>query len=219
MSFDWDPFVDLHTPAGNTEMSPLLVMFHGYGADEKDLMPVASQLPPQFTVASIRAPFEQGPGYTWFPLVNDPAFDFDVVKAVVDRLIVWLEEMKEKQDTIVLLGFSMGMAIATSLMRRRPDLITAVVGLSGFALDAALDPAQNYFDDSSLKHLKLPLFWGRDQQDPVITEDKVEYTNQWARSHIQLTKINYAGMGHGIAPQEISHVGEFLNAEVFGARL
>lgn len=219
MNLDWDPYVDVHTPAGNTEMSPLLVLLHGYGADEKDLLPVAAALPPQFTVASIRAPFEQGPGYTWFPLVSDPAFDFDVVRQVVDRLSEWLEEMKAKHGTVVLLGFSMGMAVATSLMRRRPDLITAVVGLSGFAIDAALDPEQAYFDDAVLKQHQLPLFWGRDQQDPVITEDKVEYTNQWARGHSKLTKINYAGMGHGISAQEISHVGEFLNAEALGARL
>lgn len=219
MSLDWDPYVDLHTPAGNTDMSPLLVMFHGFGADERDLMPVATQLPPQFTVASVRAPFEQGPGYTWFPLVSDPAFDFELVRQVVDRLIVWLEEMKAKQDTIVLLGFSMGMAVATSIMRRRPDLVTAVVGLSGFAMDAGLDPEGGYFDDEALKGKKLPLFWGRDQQDPVITEDKIEYTNHWARAHSKLTKINYAGIGHGIGPQELSHVGEFLSAEVFGARI
>ncbi|MDR2254976.1 MAG: phospholipase [Arthrobacter sp.] len=218
MSFDWDPSVDIETREGNTDLSPLLVLFHGYGADEKDLLPVADLLPAQFTVASVRAPFRQGPGYTWFPLVADPAFDFSIVRNVVGRLEEWLEEMKTKHDTIVLLGFSMGMAVATSLLRRRPDLITAVVGCSGFALDAALDPAQDFFDDAALTRHKVPLFWGRDPQDPVITEDKVEYTNHWARSHTKLTKVNYAGIGHGIGPQEISHIGEFLDAEALGAR-
>ena len=217
MTFSWDPFVETVTPPGNTDMSPLLVMFHGYGADERDLPPGAAQLPPQFTVTSTRAPFQQGSGYTWFPLVADPAFDFQIVENVVDRLVEWLEEMKRKHDTIVLFGFSMGMAVATSLLRRRPDLITAVVGCSGFALDSALDPSGEYFDDKALKHHKKPMFWGRDPQDPVITEDKVEYTNTWARSHTHVTKVNYAGIGHGIGAQEINHIGEFLDSAVFGA--
>ncbi len=219
MSLDWDPYAIIDTRDGNTDASPLLVLLHGYGADERDLLPVAAQLPAQFTVASVRAPFQMGPGYTWFPLVADPAFDFSIVRDVVERLEDWLEEMKTKHQTIVLLGFSMGMAVATSLLRRRPDLVTAVVGCSGFALDAALDPGQDFFDDAALKHHKVPMFWGRDPQDPVITEDKVEYTNHWARAHTKLTKVNYAGIGHGIGAQEISHIGEFLDAEVFGARL
>ncbi len=60
----------------------------------------------------------------------------------------------------------------------------------------------------------MPLFWGRDQQDPVITPDKIEYTMGWVRRHVKLTKVLYTGMWHGINQQEIGHVSEFLTHEV-----
>ncbi|MCP6183142.1 hypothetical protein NL435_27710, partial [Klebsiella pneumoniae] len=55
------------------------------------------------------------------------------------------------------------------------------------------------------------VFWGRDQADPVITQDKVEYTHAWMNEHVDLTKVLYAGIGHGIGPQELRHVGEYLD--------
>ncbi len=51
------------------------------------------------------------------------------------------------------------------------------------------------------------MFWGRDQQDPVITPDKIEFTMGWVRKHVKLTKVLYTGMWHGINQQEIGHVG------------
>ena len=218
MSMDWTPHVVIAHARQEIEESPLLVLLHGFGADEADLLPVATHLPPQFEIASIRVPFEQGPGRAWFPLQQEAAFDFATVEAVVDRLADWLQERREHHDKIVLLGFSQGMAVATSLLRRRPELVDAIVGCSGFAFDVALD-TRRFFDDDGAGRRRVPMFWGRDPQDPVIDEEKVEYTNAWARSNTKLMKVNYAGIGHGIGAQEISHIGEFLDAEVLGARI
>ena len=35
---------------------PLLVLLHGYGANEQDLLSLADMLPAEFVVASVRAP-------------------------------------------------------------------------------------------------------------------------------------------------------------------
>ena len=104
--------------------------------------------------------------------------------------------------------------MATTLLRQRPADFAAVVGLSGFVVDAGGDPC---FRDAELDG-HVPLFWGRDQQDPVITQDKIEYTMGWVRKHVKLTKVLYTGMWHGINQQEIGHVSEFLTHEVLNSR-
>jgi phospholipase/carboxylesterase len=58
------------------------------------------------------------------------------------------------------------------------------------------------------------MFWGRDQADPVITPDKVEYTMGWVRDHVDLTKVTYPGIAHSISGPEIGHVKEFLELAV-----
>jgi phospholipase/carboxylesterase len=223
MSETWEPSAVINTPAGvDEDSSPLLVLLHGFGADENDLLPVAEQLPQDFTVVSVRAPLSAGHGYAWFPFADDPAFTFDAVRNVVDVLVDRLEERRHNHSKIVLLGFSQGMAVATSIYRRRPDLVDAVVGCSGFAFDPALDPEGTYFEDedrNGLGDVRKPMFWGRDPKDPVIKDEHVEYTNAWARGNTKLTKVNYEGIGHGIGAQEIRHIAEFLDHEVLGVQI
>ena len=193
---------------------PLLVLLHGYGANEQDLLSLADMLPGEFAVASLRAPIVSGPGYTWFPLTASIDYTLDAVKDAAAYVQDWIDSVKGNHPSVTLLGFSMGMAMATTLLRQRPADFAAVVGLSGFVVDAGPDPS---FRDAELDGT-LPMFWGRDQQDPVITPDKVEYTMGWVRKHVKLTKVLYAGMWHGINQQEIGHVSEFLTHVVLNGK-
>jgi len=195
---------------GERAGKPLLVLLHGYGSNEADLFSLAGMLPGEFVVASLRAPIPMGPGFTWFPLTASIDYSLDAVKVAADYALGWLDTVKDGHPSVTLLGFSMGMAMATSMLRRRPADFAAVVGLSGFAVDAGADAD---FRDAELDG-SVPLFWGRDQQDPVITPDKIEFTMGWVRKHTDLTKVLYTGMWHGINQQEIGHVGEFLTHKV-----
>ena len=198
---------------GERAGKPLLVLLHGYGSNEADLFSLAGLLPEEFVVASLRAPIPMGPGFTWFPLTASIDYSLDAVKLAADYALAWLDTVKQDHPSVTLLGFSMGMAMATSMLRRRPADFAAVVGLSGFAVDAGADAT---FRDAELDGT-VPLFWGRDQQDPVITPDKIEFTMGWVRKHTDPTKVLYTGMWHGINQQEIGHVGEFLTHKVLTA--
>ena len=123
--------------------------------------------------------------------------------------------IKDKHSSITLLGFSMGMAVAGTLLRHRPDEFAAVVGLSGFVVPAE---GNAFFHDEELAGLKVPFFWGRDQADPVIDEARIEYTHGWLNGYTKLTKVLYAGMGHSISMQELGHVKEFLTHTVLSSR-
>jgi phospholipase/carboxylesterase len=204
------PVVLWSKPEQERAGKPLLVLLHGYGANEQDLLSLADMLPQDFAVASLRAPITMGPGFSWFPLTASIDYSLDAVKDAAAYVLDWLDGVKANHPSVTLLGFSMGMAMATTLLRQRPADFAAVVGLSGFVVDAAGDPA---FRDAELDGT-VPMFWGRDQQDPVITPDKIDFTIGWVRQHVKLTKVLYTGMWHGINQQEIGHVGEFLTHEV-----
>lgn len=213
------PTVIWSRPEEERAGTPLLVLLHGYGADERDLFGVVAALPDDFTVVSVRASLEAGPGFAWFPLKSDLSFSLQTVKDATTDMAAWLDSVKTGHSSVTLFGFSQGMGVATSLLRHRPADFTAVVGLSGFAFKAD-GPVNddNYFDDAGLATRQVPVFWGRDQQDPVIPEEAVEYTNGWLRAHTKLTKVLYSNMGHGINAQELGHVNEFLKLTVLARR-
>ncbi|GAA1801513.1 alpha/beta hydrolase [Nesterenkonia flava] len=197
--------------------TPLVVLLHGYGANERDLLGLVPGLPEEFTYAAVRAPVSMGYGaYTWFELdVQRLAYSSQAARDAVEDLWEWIASVKDQHSSITLLGFSMGMAMATSLLRTRPQEFAAVVGLSGFAVDPDRgEGLAGYFDDDALAAAQVPFFWGRDQEDPIIPADHIDYTHRWATSTVKLTKVLYAGAGHGVVPQEISHVNEFLTMTV-----
>ncbi|MEV8143205.1 phospholipase [Specibacter sp. NPDC078709] len=209
------PTVLWSRPENERAGTPLLVIFHGYGADEADLFSLADQLPAEFTVASVRAPLQAGPGYSWFPLRNDLSYSVTAVTESAAAVELWIDTLRENHTSVSLLGFSQGMCLATTLLRHRPADYAAVVGLSGFVVEAEGDP---YFDDAAVAAVKPEIFWGRDQADPVIPQAAVEATNTWMHGHVKLTKVLYTGIWHGINAQEISHVGEFLQYKVLNTQ-
>jgi phospholipase/carboxylesterase len=206
------PFAVWSNDADARPGTPLLVLLHGYGSHERDLMALAPGLPEQFSVASLRAPQPIQFGYQWFPLAGDLSFSVDRVAEAVAPVAAWLRERAAEHSSVTLLGFSQGMAMATSLARHMPGEIAAVVGLSGFVV-----PGEHpLFADERLRSRPLPMFWGRDPQDPVIPPALVDSTAEWALEHADVMKVQYTGVGHGISPQEIGHVHEYLSHVVLG---
>lgn len=209
------PTVVWSKPESERAGTPLLVMLHGYGSHEHDLFSLVDSLPADFTVASLRAPAQAGPGFAWFPLRDDISFSLNAVKDTTRAVAEWIDSVREQHSSVTLFGFSQGMCVATSLMRHRPEDYAAVVGLSGFVAKAeGEDDADGFFADEDLAARKLSFFWGRDQEDPVIPAESVEYSNGWLREHTNLTKVLYGNMGHGISPQELAHATEFLRFTV-----
>ncbi|AJT40476.1 alpha/beta hydrolase [Psychromicrobium lacuslunae] len=206
-------------PAAEREGTPLLVLLHGYGANEADLFSLAEALPADFTVVSLRAGLAAGPGFAWFPLGPDGsgglAYSVADVQHAVTELLDWIDSVRVGHSSVSLLGFSQGMVMASSAARHRPDDFAAIVGLSGFVADS--EPS-DFFADEQLAARKLPFFWGRDQADPVVPQALVEYSNEWLNQHTALTKVLYTGIWHGISPAEIKHVGEFLTMSVLDQR-
>jgi predicted esterase len=44
----------------------MLILLHGFGANERDLLPMAARLDPRLAVASLRGPYQIHPGsYSW----------------------------------------------------------------------------------------------------------------------------------------------------------
>ncbi|MFC1465763.1 MAG: alpha/beta hydrolase [Candidatus Brachytrichaceae bacterium NZ_4S206] len=133
--------------------TPLLILLHGYGSNEDDLMSLAPYLDPRFDVISVRAPHVLGAGsYAWFPIVWDETGIFvepaDVVVAI-QQAVAFVEQAiaaygAYPQRTL-LLGFSQGATMSAGVLLRRPDLIAGAALMSGFvpaelaASDVALD--------------------------------------------------------------------------------
>ncbi|MFJ4262880.1 alpha/beta hydrolase [Paenarthrobacter nicotinovorans] len=197
-------------PENQRKGTPLLVMLHGYGTSEQRMVDLFDRLPSAFTCAALRGPKAIGDHYGWFLLDYFLTNDFADVITSTNAVFDWINSVKGNHSSVSLLGYSQGMAMASTLLRLRPESFKATVGLSGFVLDNDLLALSESFDTPP------PFFWGRDKADPVINEDAIAHTEEWLNANTALTARTYPGMGHRIEPAELVDVSAFLKFYVLG---
>lgn len=191
-------------PENERAGTPLLVMMHGYGTDESRMTDLFGSLPPDFSCAALRGPKVIGDHYGWFLLDYFLTHDFADVISSTTGVLAWIDSVKARHSSVSLLGYSQGMAMASTLLRLRPEQFRAVVGLSGFVLDNELLAMSESFGS------RPPFFWGRDKDDVVINDAATEHTEEWLHHNTQLTARTYPGMGHAISKAELVDVSAFL---------
>ncbi|HMK92912.1 MAG TPA: phospholipase [Thermoleophilia bacterium] len=189
-----------------------LVLLHGRGADELDLVPLLDELDPDRRLIGItlRAPLRLGPlGYHWYVSREvgypDPATFLDTY----GRVGAWLDELPAltgvDYDRTVLGGFSQGavMSYALALGRGRPSP-AALVALSGFIPEAPgfeLDPDG---------HRELPVWIGHGTLDPVMPIGFGRAASGTLRSAGLDVDYRESVMGHTIDPGFVDHVARSL---------
>jgi phospholipase/carboxylesterase len=154
------------------EPAGLLVLFHGRGADERDLFPLLDELDPQRRLLGVtpRGPLSLPPGGNhWYAFQEvgypDPATFFETYAALTE----WLDGLGFAPERTVIGGFSQGavMTYALGLGEGRPRP-AAMVPLSGFM------PTVPGFD-FDLERPLPPVAIGHGIYDPVIS---VEFSRQ-----------------------------------------
>ena len=110
------PLVHEHRPGTAASDAPSVVLIHGRGTDERDLLPLGAQLPDELDVLGVRAPRSMGPdSYTWYDLdlsagglhASQPGPEgfrrsLDAVHAFVDGAV---DAYDLDSDRVGLLGF------------------------------------------------------------------------------------------------------------------
>ncbi len=189
------------------------MLLHGHGGDNADLMallPVMSGLLVGMSarVLSIRGGYKipGRRGYSWFPEPANVQPPQDVIATAVDRVVGLVTEHTDKA---VLFGYSQGMCAAILTMRRRPDLVRALVALSGFTFDAG-QPGDHELSVRVQAKQGIPAFYGRDPADPAIPGYASSFALQFLQQHTALTERSYPGMGHGTSFGEVADVVAFL---------
>jgi len=166
-----EPLVYRERPA-HSEPDGLLILHHGRGTDENDLLGVAESIDRahRFHVVTPRAPLTLPgwSGFHWYmvPKVGFPDHDtfhaaYAQLTALHDRL--W-EETGIPPERTILGGFSMGcvMSYATALGPGRP-VPAGVLAFSGFI------PTVDGWEPELGSRTKLPVFIAHGRADQVIS--------------------------------------------------
>lgn len=115
---------------------PALILVHGRGSNEEDLLGLAPYLDPRLLVISVRAPFPfSHGGYTWYTMQETGKAEPREFMESYSRLEQFLTDVRSSypvdSEQIFLLGFSMGSMMSLGFALSRPDEVRGVVAHSG----------------------------------------------------------------------------------------
>jgi phospholipase/carboxylesterase len=195
----------------------LMVLHHGRGADELDLLPLADALDPQrrLHVVTPRAPLTLAgwPGYHWYIVRRVGYPDRETFEAAFEALAELHDELWERTgltaEQTVLGGFSMGSVMSYSLglgaVRPSP---AGVLAFSGFM------PAVEGWEPDPESRPGLRAFVAHGRSDPVIG---VEFARQ-AREQLERggLEVEYheTDAAHNIDPDVVPHAVSWFAATV-----
>lgn len=194
-------------------LSRTLVLLHGYGADERDLLSIAHALDPRLRAVSLQAPISMGGRQrAWYSLKqHGRGISFDAAEAAEGaRLCVEaVEEIARGSPQPFLLGFSQGASMALAVALTRPELVKGVFSLSG--VPARVEPAE-LAAPAALRG--LPVFAAHGTHDPVLPIEMGRANRaELGRLGCEVTWREYP-MGHMVLPEELDDAREWLLARL-----
>jgi phospholipase/carboxylesterase len=199
--------------AAEADPQGLLVLHHGRGTDERDLLPLADALDPGrvWHVVSSRAPLQLAgsPGYHWYvvPRVGHP--EPDTFHASYRLLAELHDELWERTglgpERTVLGGFSMGtvMSYALGLGSDRPAP-TGILAFSGFV------PTVDGWAPDLAGHRDTRVFISHGRWDPVINVSFGQQARDLLEGSGFTVDYRESEADHSIDPHEVDRAVSWL---------
>jgi phospholipase/carboxylesterase len=200
-----------------------VVCLHGYGADMRDLAPLAPEIPVERPVRWI---FPNGPekldwgGRAWFP-IDVAAFEEaqrtgkprDLSGGEPDgmaesrvELQAFIQELGASWDNLVIMGFSQGAMMSVDLALRSPKAPAGVAILSGTFVDAKIVAAL------APKRAGLPFFQSHGSVDPILGFQEALKLEKALKDAGWSGELRRFEGGHGIPPELLPELGAWLQA-------
>lgn len=193
-------------PAADPAAAPLLLL-HGTGGNENDLIPLARRLAPGAAVLSPRGNVLEHGAPRFFRRVAEGVFDLDDVRrradALADFIAVAARRYAFAPERLIAVGFSNGANMAAALLQLRPATLGGAVLLRPMVVLDLPAPAD------SLRGRRVLLASG--EFDPIVPPDHPSRLADLLRAGgAEVILHTAAGAGHALAPTDLDAAQAFL---------
>ena len=189
--------------SGSSERT--LLLLHGTGGNEHDLIPLGHELDPNSALLSPRGKILENGMPRFFRRLAEGVFDVEDLKQrtneLADFVAVAAKHYKLAADQIVAVGYSNGANIAAAMLLLRPEILRAAI------LFRAMVPLvpENLPDLSSVR-----VWIGAGDQDPIIPASEAQGLVELLRSAGADVTIRFANASHALTEADVETARHWL---------
>ncbi len=188
---------------GSDPTRPPLLLLHGTGGDENDLLPLGGQVAPGASLLSPRGKVSENGMPRFFRRLAEGVFDEDDVRFRANELADFILAARDAYgiEAPVALGFSNGANIAAALLWLRPDV------LAGAVLLRAMRPL-SAAPRGDLAGKRILILNGA--ADPLIPAgDSVAFADTLRQAGAEVS-LEVLPAGHGLTQADLTLTQRFL---------
>lgn len=195
----------LFVPAEEDAAGPPLLLLHGTGGNEHDLLPLRERLSPGAAVLSVRGTVLENGMPRFFRRLSEGVFDEDDLHRRADDLADFAVTASGaygfEDRSLVAVGFSNGANIASAMLLQRPGL------LAGGVLLAAMVP---YAEPPAADLTGTVVIISNGDRDPlIVTEVTEQLAGQLRERGAEVVELPHPG-GHQIYPAVLPEIRRII---------
>ena len=184
-----------------------LLLLHGTGGNERDLIPLGRELDPNAALLSPRGKILENGMPRFFRRLAEGVFDLEDLKYRTNELADFVSAAAQhygfSTDELVTVGYSNGANIAASMLLLRPEILHAAI------LFRAMVPLV----PDTLPDLSSVRVWiGAGDQDPIVPTSETKRLAELLRRAGADVTIRFAKAAHGLTNEDLEAAGHWLGA-------
>jgi phospholipase/carboxylesterase len=207
-------FKRLRPALSDKPSSHLVVLLHGLGSDESDMLGAAASLDAKYAVCAFRAPFDYDyGGYAWFALgIGPEGVSYDAEQAVqsvelLSREVAGVaEEQGIPENKTVIGGFSQGAMMTAGLLLAHPRRFAGGLLMSGAVLPEFLEA----FDEPGGS---TPILIQHGTQDPVVPVSSGRAASEALLERGFHVDFRRYAMGHSLSLESLADIKTWLEVQ------
>ena len=175
-----------------------LLLLHGTGGNERDLIPLGRELDPNASLLSPRGKILENGMPRFFRRLAEGVFDLEDLKArtneLADFVAAAVRHYKLAADHVVGVGYSNGANIAASMLLLRPEIMRATI------LFRAMVPLV----PDKMPDLSSVRIWiGAGDEDPIVPASETRRLAELLRRAGADVTIRFAEAAHGLTNDDV----------------
>jgi phospholipase/carboxylesterase len=198
-------FIHRFVPAEDPTSADTLVVLHGTGGDENDLIGIGQAVAPGAAILSPRGNVLENGAPRFFGRVSEGVFDPKEVHSRAEELARFIRgatvTYRLEPSRIFALGYSNGANVASTVMLVEPDIFRGAILLRPMLV---YEPSES----SDLSGKAVAISSGR--MDPIVPADSVERLVELLESAGADVTLKWQLTGHNLTPGEVREAADWL---------